>query len=134
MNSHQFRVQPVARMGRDKKGSGGTKVPISKRGFKVARVIAATSNIFFSLLLGAVALAVVAVQWPGVMEDIINVATGLKDYLTNTGLASKYNVWIKFLLQEQQLVFMGFVIVTRIILAILIAFIFYLFTGRSQDA
>jgi len=124
----------VAKKGRDKKGTGGKEGPNSKRGFKVARVLAATSNIFFSLLLGAVALAVVAVQWPGVMEDIINVAANLKEHLTNTGLASKYNVWIKFLLQEQQLVFMGFVIVTRIVLAMLIAFIFYLFTGRTQDA
>ena len=100
----------------------------------MARVLAAAGNIFFSLLLGAVALAVVAVQWPEIMEEILNIAAGLKEHLTNTGLASKYNVWIKFLLQEQQLVFMGFVIITRILLALLIAFIFYLFTGRTRDA
>ncbi len=100
----------------------------------MARVLAAAGNIFFSLLLGAVALAFVAVQWPEVMEQILTLAAGLKEHLTNTPLASKYNVWIKFLLQEQQLVFMGFVIVTRILLATLIAFIFYLFTGRTQDA
>ena len=105
-----------------------------KRGHKVARVLAAAGNIFFSLLLGAVALAFVAVQWPEMLEGILNVATGVKEHLTNTGLASKYNVWIKFLLGEQQLVFMGFVIVTRIILALLIALIFYLFTGRTTDA
>ena len=99
----------------------------------MARVLAATANIFFSLLLGAIALAFVAVQWPGTMEHILNMASGVKDQLTNTGLASKYNVWIKFLIGEQQLVFMGFVIVTRIILAMLIALIFYLFTGRSPN-
>lgn len=99
----------------------------------MTRVLVAAGNIFFSLLLGAVALAFVAVQWPDAMVDLLNFATGVKDHLTNTGLASKYNVWIKFLIQEQQLVFMGFVIVTRILLAMLIALIFYLFTGRSNS-
>jgi len=99
----------------------------------VARVLAAAGNIFFSLLLGAIALAFVAVQWPETMESILNMASGVKEHLTNTGLAPKYNVWIKFLIGEQQLVFMGFVIVTRILLAMLIALIFYLFTGRSQS-
>lgn len=86
------------------------------------------------MLLGAIAMAIVAVNWPETMEAILNMATGVKEYLTNTGLASKYNVWVKFLIQEQQLVFMGFVIFTRILLAMLIALIFYLFTGRSADA
>ena len=100
----------------------------------MARVLAAAGNIFISLLLGAVALAFVAVQWPEAMDHIINMAANVKSHLTNTGLASKYNVWVKFLLSEQQLVFMGFVIVTRIILALLIALIFYLFTGRTASA
>lgn len=99
----------------------------------MARILAAAGNIFFSLLLGAIALAFVAVQWPDSMVEILDMATGVKEQLTNTGLASKYNVWIKFLIGEQQLVFMGFVIVTRILLATLIALIFYLFTGRSQN-
>jgi len=107
---------------------------IFKRGHKVARVLAAAGNIFFSLLLGALALAFTAVQFPDTMDQIINIASGVKDYLTNTGLATKYNVWVKFLLSEQQLVFMGFVIITRILLALLIALIFYLFTGRTTDA
>ncbi len=87
----------------------------------MGRVIAATASIFFSLILGAIALAVVAVMLPETMETFLDGASWLRDQLTSTGLASKYNVWVKFLIADQQLVFMGFVIVVRIILALLIA-------------
>lgn len=87
----------------------------------MGRVIAATASIFFSLILGAVALAAVAVLLPETMETLLKSASWLRDQLTGTGLAPKYNVWVMFLIAEQQLVFMGFVIIMRILLAMLIA-------------
>ena len=87
----------------------------------MGRVIAATASIFFSLILGAAALAAVAVIVPGTMESLLDSASWVRDQLTNTGLAPKYNVWVKFLIADQQLVFMGFVIVMRILLALLFA-------------
>jgi hypothetical protein len=71
--------------------------------------------------LGAAALAFVAVQFPGTMEALLDLGSWVTDELGSTGLDSKYNVWVKFLMNEQQIVFMGFVIIMRIILALIMA-------------
>ena len=86
----------------------------------MTRVIAATLNIFFSLFLGALALAFCAVQYPGIVNDFLIVAEGLKHNITTTDIPVQYNIWIKFLLQEQQLVFMFFVIIMRVIFALIV--------------
>ena len=63
-------------------------------------------------------MAFIAVQFPEFMETLLDSGSWLTDEIGNTGLDAKYNVWVKFLLNEQQVVFMGFVILMRIILAI----------------
>ena len=64
-------------------------------------------------------MAFIAVQFPEFMETLLDSGSWLTDEIGSTGLDAKYNVWVKFLLNEQQVVFMGFVILMRIILAIL---------------
>jgi hypothetical protein len=97
------------------------------------RVLLSTGNIIVSLLLGAVALAFVGIHYPETLDQIISLATSAKSYIVNTNLPPKYNVWVRLLLEEKQLVFMFFTIVTRIVLAILqsIAFSFF---GRERLA
>lgn len=78
--------------------------------------------IFLSLVLGAIALAYVGVEHPEVLDGMLDRASDFKTWLlANSGLESKYNVWVKFLVQEQQFVFMFFVIVMRLILLLLVA-------------
>ena len=86
----------------------------------MTRVIAAAVNIFFSLFLGALALAFCAVQYPSLVNNFLIVAEGLKHNITTTDIPVQYNIWIKFLLQEQQLVFMFFVIIMRVIFALIV--------------
>ncbi len=86
----------------------------------MTRVIAAASNIFFSLILGAIALAFCAVQYPEITNEMLVFAEGLKRKLTNSGIPVQYNIWIKFLIQEQQLVFMFFVIIMRVLFALVV--------------
>ena len=91
---------------------------LSKEGvFKVGRVLGATASIFLSIVLGAVALAVVAVEFPGIMATLQSGAGTLRDIITQTDLDDKYNIWLTFLVDDRQLVFMEFVIATRVILA-----------------
>ena len=75
--------------------------------------------IFFSLLLGALVMVYVGIEYPRTLESMLVQASHLKSSLTNTsntGLDPSYNVWFKFLIQEQQFVFMFFVIVMRLVL------------------
>ena len=85
----------------------------------MGKVLAATANIFFSVVLGAIALALVAVESPNTMDMFLGWGSWVRDQVTTTNLEPKYNIWVKFLIADQQLVFLGFVIVTRIILSVI---------------
>ena len=83
-------------------------------------LVRATTNIFLSLLLGAVALALCALYFPEQLEFLQIQANHFKDWLLSSmksiGSTSAVNVWVRFLVKDEQLVFMGFVIVSRILL------------------
>ena len=80
-------------------------------------VARASGIIFLSLLMGAIGLAYVGVEHPTYLDNMLDRASDFKTWLlAHSGLEAKYNVWVKFLVQEQQFVFMFFVIVMRILL------------------
>lgn len=88
----------------------------------LASVIRAGGIIFLSMLLGAIALGYVGVEHPDYLDSMLDHASDFKTWLlAHSGLESKYNVWVKFLVQEQQFVFMFFVIVMRLLLLLLVA-------------
>lgn len=97
------------------------------------RVLLSTGNIIFSLVLGAIALAFVGINYPGTLDQIINLAGSVKGYIVNTNLPPKYNVWVRLLLEEKQLVFMFFTILMRILLAIVQTIVLGFF-GRERMA
>lgn len=85
-------------------------------------VLRASAVIFLSLILAALALVYVGIEFPQALDGMLVKASVTKDWLTDshvTGLDVRYNVWVKFLLQEQQFVFMFFVVVMRILLLLL---------------
>ncbi|MCL4767564.1 MAG: hypothetical protein KJZ80_15160 [Hyphomicrobiaceae bacterium] len=92
------------------------------------RVFLATTNIFVSLVVGALAMGIVWYLAPDTMQSFFQSASGLKGWLTNLGIEPKYNNFIWFLIEERQLVFMGFVVATRVIFAILAAIFIAPFT------
>lgn len=88
----------------------------------VSSIVRAGGVIFLSLLLGALALAYVGVEHPMYLDSMLDHASDFKTWLlANSGLEAKYNVWVKFLIQEQQFVFMFFVILMRILLLLIVA-------------
>ncbi len=85
-------------------------------------VLRASGIIFLSLILAAIALVYVGIEYPTALQGMLVQASHFKEALTdtnNTGLDVRYNVWVTFLLQEQQFVFMFFVIVMRVLLLLL---------------
>ncbi|MFY0610977.1 MAG: hypothetical protein JXQ99_05580 [Hyphomicrobiaceae bacterium] len=88
----------------------------------LSSIFRAGGVIFLSLLMGAIALAYVGVEHPGVLNVMLDQASDFKTWLlSNSGLEDKYNVWVKFLVQEQQFVFMFFVIIMRLLLLLVMA-------------
>jgi len=85
------------------------------------RIFLATTNIFVSMVIGAIAMGVVWYLDPEVMEGFFRSASVVKDWIVNLGIPPKYNNFLMFLIEERQIVFMGFVMVTRFVLAVLTA-------------
>jgi hypothetical protein len=83
------------------------------------RLMLSTSTLFFSLILGAIALALVGYNDPQLLSTTLGWARDLKSVITGTGLDPKYNIWVELLLEERQLLFMFFTIAARIVLGIL---------------
>ena len=84
------------------------------------RVFFSIGNIVVSLLLGAVLLALVGVHSPETLSASLRWAHSVKEIITGTSLDPHYNVWIEFLLDDRQLVFMFYVVLARIILGLAI--------------
>jgi hypothetical protein len=87
----------------------------------VLRLFLSTGNIFLSLILGALMLAMVGYNSPETLSEMLSWARSLKGWITSTGLEPKYNIWLELLLEERQLLFMFFTIIARILLFIVTA-------------
>ena len=85
------------------------------------RLFLSTGNIFLSLILGALMLALVGYNSPETLSEMLSWARSLKGWITSTGLEPKYNIWLELLLEERQLLFMFFTIIARILLFIITA-------------
>ena len=100
-------------------------------GFAVMlRLLMSTGNVFLSLVLGAIAIAMVGIHYPEMLSVMLGWARELKLFLTSRGLDPRYNIWVELLLEERQLLFMGFTIVARILLS-MITGLFAMVLGRE---
>ena len=68
------------------------------------RILLSVGNIVFSLILGALLMAVVAIYSPETLSMMLGWARSFKGLITSTGLNPKYNIWLELLLEERQLV------------------------------
>lgn len=85
----------------------------------VLRTLLSAGNILFSLILGALLMALVAVYSPETLSMLLGWARSFKSVITGTGLNAKYNIWLEILLEERQLLFIGFTLAARILLGLL---------------
>lgn len=83
------------------------------------RILLSVGNIVFSLILGALLMAFVAIYSPETLSMLLGWARSLKSVITGTGLNPKYNIWLELLLEERQLLLMGFTVFARILLALI---------------
>lgn len=93
------------------------------------RLLLSTGNIFLSLILGALMLALVGYNYPETLSEMLSWARELKVWITTRGLEPKYNIWLELLLEERQLLFMFFTIIARILLFIVTLPFTWMFRG-----
>jgi hypothetical protein len=63
-------------------------------------------------------MALGAVYSPETLSLLLAWARSFKSLITGTGLEARYNIWLELLLEERQLLFMGFTIFARILIGI----------------
>jgi hypothetical protein len=81
------------------------------------RFLFTSGNLIFSLLLGAVAMAICAVWYEETFAVILDAAGRIKMWLTNLGVPTRYNNFIRLLVHESNLVFMFFTVAARLIVS-----------------
>jgi hypothetical protein len=98
-----------------------------------ARLLMSTGNVLLSLVLGAIAIAMVGIHYPETLSMLLGWAREMKLFITSRGLEPKYNIWVELLLEERQLLFMGFTIAARIVLSLLTGIIGLILTGSGKQ-
>ena len=80
------------------------------------RLLFSTGNIVSSLVLGILAMFIVALNFPNAFESILNFAGAIVNGMKNTGLLStRYNNLLRIIIEEKQIVLMMFVLGVRIL-------------------
>jgi hypothetical protein len=84
-------------------------------------VFRAGGMMLLSLILGALSLGYVGFYYPVWLDWMLTMSSHLKDAITDssfTGIASGYNIWLKFLISEQTFVLMFFVLLARLVIVV----------------
>jgi hypothetical protein len=82
------------------------------------RILFTSFSFVLTLIVGSLVFAFTALEFPAIMRDLIAYAQSLPGYLSNLGIGDRYLVWVDILLSGDKLVLLGFILVTRIIFAI----------------
>lgn len=85
------------------------------------RLLFSSFSFVATMVIGAIAFAATAINFPAIMRDLIGYAQQLPGYLTNLGLGPEYMVWVDILLTGDKLVLLGFIAAARVLVAVLTA-------------
>jgi hypothetical protein len=83
------------------------------------RIFFMSFTFLLTLIVAALAFVATVIEFPGVMLQLTGWANQLSPYLAKLGVSNNYLVWVDILLNGQKLVLLGYVLVTRIIFALL---------------
>ena len=87
-------------------------------GMILGRVTSTSVTLFLAFVLALAMLVSLGLYAPHVLNWVLNGAEMVEDWLTHTALPDRYNNWIRLFLGDEQLTFLFFTIIARIIVAI----------------
>jgi hypothetical protein len=71
-----------------------------------------------AFILAILAIIFLGLNYPPAISESLRWARYTKDIITGSGLNPSYKVWLEFLLEDRQLVFIGYTIIMRMVLAL----------------
>ena len=84
----------------------------------MVRTLLAAGNMVTAFVLAILTIIFLGLNYPPIISTSLRWARSAKDVITGTGLNPSYNVWLEFLLEDRQLVFIGYTIIMRMVLAL----------------
>ena len=95
-------------------------------------MLLAAGNMVTAFILAILTIVFLGLNYPPAISASLKWGRAAKDIITGTGLNPSYNIWLEFLLEERQLVFIGYTIIMRMLLALL-TYAGNRFRARFQD-
>ena len=97
------------------------------------RFLKSFGNVFFSLILGAIAMGFFWFYLPDEFVQLQRTAAMVREWIATRGWTTRTESIIRFLLEDRQLLLMSFVLVMRLVLGLVVLLIKSL-VGRGQEA
>lgn len=85
----------------------------------LGRFLLSLGNVFSSLILGALALAIVWIYIPNLALRLFRWAATVRDWVVLANWPPQYEVALRFFVDERQIVYVGFVLASRIAMGLL---------------
>jgi len=96
----------------------------------LARTTNATFTIFLAFLLSYAMLIGLALASPTSLNWLLDGAELIEDALTHTALPDQYNNWLRIFVGEEQILFLFFAVLARIIIALVASSFMAAIKGR----
>jgi hypothetical protein len=99
---------------------------------RATRFLESFGNVFFSLILGAIAMGFFWYYLPDEFVQLQRTAASAREWIASRGWTTRTETIIRFLLEDRQLLLMTFVLVMRFLLGLLTLLLKSLF-GRARS-
>lgn len=86
--------------------------------FILGRVGSVSATLFLAFILALTMLVTLGLYAPDLLNWILNGADRVEDWLSHTALPNRYNNFVRLFLGDEQLTFLFFTIIARILIAI----------------
>jgi hypothetical protein len=97
------------------------------------RFFLSLGNVFSSLILGALLFGFFWIYVPSASLQLFKWASALREWIFLGNWPPQYEVALRFFVDERQIVYLGFVLATRILVGILIVLVYKLFGRKTQE-
>jgi len=98
----------------------------------LGRISGSSFAIFLSFILATILLVVMGLKTPERLKQVLDAAEWVEKSVTGLGIPTEYNNWVRLFFDDAQLTMIFFVIVIRVVLALISAAIRGLFR-RTLD-
>jgi hypothetical protein len=96
------------------------------------RYLLSIGNLFSSLILGALLFGFFWIYVPSAALQLFKWASALREWIFLGNWPPQYEVALRFFVDERQIVYLGFVLTTRIVVGVLIVLLYKLI-GRKRE-